>query len=130
MMIVKANEESEAGVLPDAQVLETMAKYNDELIKAGVLLEATGLQASSKGWRVQFSGKKRTVLDGPFPETKELIAGYWIIQVRSKEEALEWSKRIPFEESEVEVRQVFDDTDFDPAMHDRLRTQREAMTSA
>ncbi|MDF3293888.1 YciI family protein [Streptomyces silvisoli] len=106
MMIVKASEDSEAGVLPSKELIAAMGKYNDELAKAGVLLAADGLQASSKGARVSFSGAKRTVTDGPFAETKELIAGFWIIQAKTLDEAVEWAGRVPFEEGEVEVRQV------------------------
>src|SRR6059036_2600152 len=95
MMIVKASKESEAGVMPTEELLSAMGKYNEELMKAGVLLDLAGLQPSSKGARIKFSGGKRTVVDGPFTETKELIAGYWIIQVKSREEALEWAKRVP-----------------------------------
>ena len=112
MMLVKATPESEAGALPGPEIIEAMGRYNDELAKAGVLLALDGLQASSKGARVQYSGEKRTVTDGPFTETKELVAGFWLIQVRSKEEAVEWAKRVPFEEGEVEVRQVFETSDF------------------
>jgi hypothetical protein len=112
MMIVKANQDSEAGVLPTEEQLAEMGKYNEELVKAGVMLAGEGLQASSKGARVRFSGAKRTVIDGPFAETKELIAGFWLIQARSKEEAIEWAKRVPFEEGEIEIRQVFELEDF------------------
>jgi hypothetical protein len=119
MVIVKANKESEAGELPSKELLTEMGKFNDELAKAGVLLAADGLQASSKGARVRFSGDKRTVIDGPFAETKELVAGYWVWQVKSKQEAIEWAKRIPFrpdrsdlERVEVEIRQVFEADDF------------------
>ena len=112
MMLVKASPETEAGVMPGPELLEAMGKYNEGLIKAGVMLAGDGLQASSKGARVQYSGDKRTVIDGPFTETKELVAGYWLIQVRSKEEAVEWAKRVPFEDGEVEVRQVFEESDF------------------
>jgi len=118
-MIVKANKESEAGVMPSEELLSAMAKYNEELMKAGVLVDLTGLQPSSKGFRVKFSGGKRTVMDGPFPETKELIAGFWIIQVKSREEALEWAQRIPAPheggEGEIEVRQFFELDDFAPS---------------
>jgi hypothetical protein len=120
MMIVKANKESEAGVMPSTEILIEMNRYNEELIKAGVMLAGEGLHPSSKGARVRFSGDKRTVIDGPFSETKELIAGYWIIQVRSKEEAIEWARRIPHppgsEDSEIELRQVFDTADFAPQL--------------
>jgi hypothetical protein len=112
MMLVKANKDSEAGVLPDQKILAEMGKYNDELVKAGVMLAGEGLQASSKGARVTFSGGKPKVTDGPFTETKELIAGYWMIQVRSKEEAIEWAKRVPFQEGQIEIRQVFELSDF------------------
>ena len=115
MILIKADKDSEAGVLPDAQLLTEMAKYNEELVKAGVMPAGEGLHPSPKGARVRFSGTKRTVIDGPFPETKELIAGFWLIQVKSKEEAIEWVKRIPNPtggESEVEIRQVFEAEDF------------------
>src|SRR5262249_5114714 len=115
MMFVKANKDSEAGAMPDEQMLDAMARYNEELNKAGVLLELSGLQPSSKGALVRFSGSKRTVIDGPFTEAKELIAGYWLIQVKSKEEAIEWAKRIPFDNDEVEIRQVFELDDFAPS---------------
>src|SRR5881397_2067045 len=116
MVLVKANKDSEAGVLPDEKALTAMGKFNEELEKAGVLLAAEGLQASSKGARVKFSGAKRTVIDGPFAETKELIAGFWLWEVKSKEEAIEWLKRAPFEDGfEVEIRQVFEVDDFGPA---------------
>src|SRR6186997_1309588 len=107
MVIVKATRDSEAGVLPDEKLLADMGKYNEELVKAGVMLAGEGLHPSSKGARVRFSGDKRTVIDGPFAETKELVAGYWLWQVKSKEEAIEWLKRAPFQEGEVEIRQVF-----------------------
>jgi hypothetical protein len=127
MMIVKANKDSEAGVLPTEKQLAEMAKYNEGLVKAGVLLAGEGLQASSKGARVRFSGAKRTVIDGPFTETKELIAGFWLIQANSKDEAIEWAKRVPFEDGEIEVRQVFELEDFGPSEavehHARLREQ-------
>jgi hypothetical protein len=116
MMIVKASKESEAGIMPSEQLLSAMGKYNEELMKAGVLLDLAGLQSSSKGFRIKFSGGKRTVIDGPFAETKELIAGYWIIQVKSREEAMEWAKRIPAphegQEGEIEIRQFFELDDF------------------
>lgn len=126
MVLVKANKESEAGVLPDQKILAAMGKYNDELVKAGVMLAAEGLHASSKGARVRFDGDKRTVIDGPFAETKELIAGFWLWQVRSKEEAIEWLKRAPFGGgTEVEIRQVFEAEDFGPALTPELREQEE-----
>ncbi|MCU1242410.1 MAG: YciI family protein [Candidatus Acidoferrum typicum] len=115
MAIVKANKDSEAGVLPSKELLAAMGKFSEEMVKAGVLLAAEGLQASSKGARVKFSGTKRTVVDGPFAESKELIGGFWLLQVKSKEEAIEWIKRspAPFEgESEIEIRQVFEASDF------------------
>ena len=115
MVIVKASKESEAGALPDKELLTKMGKYNEQLVKAGVMLAGDGLQASSKGKRVRFSGEKRTVIDGPFTEAKELIAGYWIWQVRSMDEAVEWLKRCPnphHGETEVEIRPVFEAADF------------------
>jgi hypothetical protein len=113
MVIVKATKESEAGVLPDAELLTEMGKYNEQLVKAGVMLAGDGLQSSSKGKRVKFSGEKRTVIDGPFAEAKELIAGYWMWQVRSMDEAVEWLKRAPFDGgTEVEIRPVFEAADF------------------
>ncbi len=118
MVIVKATKDSEAGVLPSEELLAAMGKYNEELLKAGVLLAGEGLQPSSKGARVKFSGNKRTVTDGPFAETKELIAGFWLWQVKSKEEAIEWVKRCPNPhpgtETEIEIRQVFELEDFGP----------------
>src|SRR5215467_9254677 len=128
MVIVKASKESEAGILPDEKILTAMGKYNDELVKAGVLLAAEGLQASSKGARVKFSGKERLVTDGPFPETKELIAGFWLWKVNSKEEAIEWLKRAPFDGgTEIEIRQVFEPEDFGPARTPGLREQEERL---
>ena len=112
MVIVKANKDSEAGVLPDQKILAEMGKFNEELVKAGVMLAGEGLQPSSKGARVRFQGNKRTVIDGPFAETKELVAGFWLWQVKSKQEAIEWLKRAPFEDTEVEIRQVFETADF------------------
>ena len=113
MVIVKASKESEAGVMPGEKILTAMAKYNGELNKAGILLAGEGLHPSSKGARVRFSGNKRTVTDGPFAETKELVAGFWLWKVKSKEEAIEWLKRAPFdEETEVEIRQVFEAEEF------------------
>jgi hypothetical protein len=112
MVIVKASKESEADVLPDEKLLAEMGKYNEELVKAGVMLAGEGLQSSSKGARVRFDGSKRTVIDGPFSETKELVAGFWLWQVKSKQEAIEWLKRAPFQEGEVELRQVFESEDF------------------
>jgi hypothetical protein len=113
MVLVKATKESEAGALPDEKILAAMGKYNEELVKAGVMLAGDGLQPTSKGARVRFNGNKRTVIDGPFSETKELIAGYWIWQCKSKEEAIEWLKRAPFDDgTEVEIRQVYELSDF------------------
>src|SRR5213075_897397 len=114
MVMVKASRDSEAGKMPSRELLEAMGKYNEELAKAGILLAGEGLHPSSKGARVRFSGNKRTVVDGPFTETKELVAGYWLWQVKSKEEAIEWLKRAPFQEGEVEIRQVFEMADFAP----------------
>jgi hypothetical protein len=128
MVMVKASEESEAGVMPSEELLSEMGRFNEELIKAGVMLAGDGLQASSKGARVHFSGDKRTVIDGPFAETKELIAGYWIWQVRSKEEAIEWAKRMPNPtgaEGEVEIRQIFELEDFGDAVPPEVRAQEE-----
>ena len=133
MVIVKANKESEAGVLPDEKLLTEMGKYNEELVKAGVMLAGEGLHSSSKGVRVRFNGDKRSVINGPFAETKELVAGFWLWQVKSKEKAIEWLKRAPFQEGEVELRQVFETEEFaasDPTgalreQEERLRAQVE-----
>ena len=127
MMIVKASKESEAGVMPEEKLLAEMTRYNEELAQAGVLVDLAGLQASSKGARVKFSGGKRTVIDGPFTEVKELIAGYWIIQVKSKQEAIDWARRAPApmgegKDAEIEIRQVFELEDFgDSEAIDRAR---------
>jgi hypothetical protein len=121
MIIVKANTDSEKGVLPDEKDLTEMGKFNEELVKAGVMLAGEGLQASSKGARVKFDGTKRTVIDGPFAESKELVAGFWIWQVKSKAEAIEWLKRAPFKEGEVEIRQVFENEDFGDALTPEVR---------
>ncbi len=123
MVIVKANKDSEAGVMPSEKMLTDMGKFNEELVKAGVMLAGEGLHASSKGARVKFSGGKTTVVDGPFAETKELVAGYWMWQVKSKEEAIEWLKRAPFEDTEVEIRQVFEAEDFGAELTPELREQ-------
>jgi len=124
MVIVKANADSEAGVLPDEKVLTEMGRFNEQLVQAGVMLAGEGLQASSKGARVRFSGGKQTVIDGPFAETKELIAGFWLLEVRSKQEAIEWVKRAPFGEGEeIEIRQVFEAEDFGPALTPELQEQ-------
>src|SRR3979411_268064 len=123
MIMVKATKDSEAGVMPDEKLLTDMGKFNEELVKAGVMLAGEGLHPSSKGARVRFSGAKRSVIDGPFAETKELVAGFWIWQVRSKEEAIEWLKRAPFEDTEVEIRQVFEAEDFGDEFTPELREQ-------
>jgi hypothetical protein len=130
MVIIKANKESEAGVLPSEQLLTEMGKFNEELVKAGVILAGEGLHASSKGKRVRFSGGKRTVIDGPFAETKELIAGFWLWQVKSMDEAIEWVKRCPNPmnmDTEIEIRQVFEADDFGPALTPELREQEERL---
>jgi hypothetical protein len=127
MVLVKADKDSEAGVLPSKELLTEMGKFNEELVKAGVMLAGEGLQASSKGARVRFSGKQRTVIDGPFAETKELVAGFWLWQVRSKEEAIDWLKRAPFREGEVELRQVFEAEDFGAEFTPELREQEERL---
>src|SRR5205809_4322943 len=123
MVIVKANKDSEAGILPSTDILTSMGKFNEELVKAGVLLAAEGLHPSSKGKRITFTGAKLTITDGPFAETKELIAGFWLWQVRSMEEAVEWLKRAPFQEGEVEIRQVFEAEDFGAEFTPELRQQ-------
>jgi hypothetical protein len=128
MVIVKANKDTEAGVMPSEQLLAEMGKYNEELVKAGVMLAGEGLHPSSKGARVKFDGTKRTVVDGPFAETKELIAGYWLIQTKSLAEAIEWVKRVPNptgEKSEIEIRQVFEAEDFGAEFTPELREQEE-----
>jgi hypothetical protein len=127
MVMVKANEDSEAGVLPDEKLLAEMGAYNEELVKAGVLLAGEGLRPSSEGARVRFADGKRTVVDGPFRETKELIAGFWLWQVTSKQEAIEWLKRAPFAETEVEIRQVFEADDFGPALTPEVREAESRM---
>jgi hypothetical protein len=130
MILVMADKNTEAGVLPSRELLTAMGKYNEELARAGVLLAGEGLHPSSKGARVKFSGGKRTVTDGPFTEAKELIAGFWLIQVKSKDEAIEWVKRIPMPpdtETEIEVRQVFEASDFGPAMTPELREAEERL---
>ncbi|HSP13383.1 MAG TPA: YciI family protein [Thermoanaerobaculia bacterium] len=123
MVIVKANKDSEAGVMPSEEILAEMGKFNEQLVKAGVMLAGEGLHPSSKGVRIRFEGKKKTVVDGPFAETKELIAGFWLIQVKSKQEAIEWMKRSPFQEGEIEIRQVFEDADFGAEFTPELREQ-------
>jgi hypothetical protein len=130
MLIVRSDQSTEAGVLPSEELLAEMGKYNEELVKAGVLLAAEGLQPSSKGARVRFSGAKRTVIDGPFSETKELIAGFWLIEAKSKEEAIEWVKRCPNPldgESEIEIRQVFEAADFGAAFTPELQEAEERL---
>jgi hypothetical protein len=128
MVIVKANKDSEAGVLPGQEILAAMGKYNEQLVKAGVMLAAEGLHPSAKGKRVKLSGGKHTVTDGPFTETKELIAGFWLWQVRSMEEAVEWLKRSPFDGgTEIEVRQVFEADDFGAEFTPELREQEERL---
>ena len=128
MILVKASKESEAGVLPDEKLLTEMTKFNEELVRAGVMLAGEGLHPSSKGVRVRFDGSKPSVTDGPFSETKELVAGYWLWQVRSKEEAIEWLKRAPFKQGEVvEIRQVFEAADFGPAFTPELQEKEKRM---
>jgi len=131
MVIVKASKDSEAGVLPtekNKKMLTEMGNYNEQLVKAGVLLAAEGLQPTSKGSRVKFTGTKRTVTDGPFTETKELVASFWLIQVKSKEEAIEWIKRVPFKDGEeVEIRQVYEADDFGEALTPEVRQQEERL---
>src|SRR5438045_5659966 len=136
LVLLKADKDSEAGVTPDEKILSTMGKSNEELVKAGVMLAGEGLQPSSKGARVRFEGNKKTVIDGPFAETKELVAGFWLWQVKSKAEAIEWLKRAPFQEGEVEIRQIFETADFaesDPTgeirkQEDQIRKKIESQT--
>ncbi len=127
MVIVKADKDSEAGVLPNQKMLTEMGKFNEELVKAGVMLAGEGLQASSKGARVKFSGGKQTVIEGPFAETKELVAGYWMWQCKSLDEAIAWLKRAPFEDTEIEIRQVFEAADFGDEFTPELREQEERL---
>jgi hypothetical protein len=128
MVLVKANEDSEAGVMPSEQQLAEMGKFNEELVKAGVMLAGEGLHPSSKGVRVKFSGRQRTVIDGPFAETKELVAGFWLWQVKSMEEAVEWLKRAPFDGgTEIELRPVFEAEDFGAELTPELRAQEERL---
>jgi hypothetical protein len=130
MVMIKANKDTEAGVMPSEQLLTQMGKYNEELVKAGIMLAGEGLHPSSKGIRVKFSGNKRTVTDGPFPETKELIAGFWIWQVKSKQEAIDWIKRCPNptgEEAVIEIRQIFEAEDFGAEFTPELREQEERL---
>ncbi|MDP3911205.1 MAG: YciI family protein [Gemmatimonadales bacterium] len=123
MVMVKGDKNSEAGKLPTHEELAEMGTFNDQLVKAGIMLAGEGLQATSKGMKVRYDGTKRTVIDGPFTEAKEVVAGFWIWQVRSRDEALEWAKRIPFREGEVEIRQVFEDDDFGAEFTPELRAQ-------
>jgi hypothetical protein len=125
MVLVKASRESEAGVMPSEMMLTQMGKFNEELAKSGVMLAGDGLHPTSKGARVRFSGGKKTVTDGPFTETKELVAGFWIWQVKSKQEAIDWLKRAPFEDTEVEIRQIFEAEDFGVEFTPELREQEE-----
>ena len=125
MVIVKATKNSEAGVMPSEQMLADMGNYNEELVKAGVMLAGEGLHPTSKGVRVRFAGGKRTVIDGPFTETKELVAGFWLIQAKSREEAVEWVKRCPMQDAEIEIRQVFESEDFGAEFTPELREQEE-----
>ena len=130
IILVKATKDSEAGVMPSEKLLTDMGKYNEELVKAGIMLAGEGLHPSSKGARVKFSGTSRTVIDGPFAETKELVAGFWIWNVKSREEAIEWVKRCPnpmMEDSEIEIRQVFEAEDFGAAFTPELREQEERL---
>jgi len=127
MILIKATKDSEAGVMPSEQLLTEMGKFNEELVKAGVMLAGEGLHPSSKGARVRFSAGKRTVIDGPFAETKELLAGFWLWQVNSREEAIEWLKRAPFDETEVEIRQVFEAEDFGAEFTPESREREERL---
>jgi hypothetical protein len=127
MVIVKATKDSEAGVMPSTELLTSMGQYNEQLSNAGVLLAGEGLHPTSKGVRVRFAGKERTVIDGPFAESKELIAGFWLLQVRSRDEVIEWVKRAPFEDDEVEIRQVFESEDFGAELTPELRAQEERL---
>jgi hypothetical protein len=132
MVMVKANEESEAGVMPSTEILSAMGKYNEELVKAGIMLDGEGLHPSSNGVRIQFAGDQRSVVDGPFTETKELIAGYWVWQVRDMDEAIEWAKRCPNptgSESTLEIRPVFEADDFGDNLTPELREQEERIRS-
>ncbi|HEX5030101.1 MAG TPA: YciI family protein [Candidatus Eisenbacteria bacterium] len=125
MVLVKADRQSEAGVMPSRELLEAMGRFNEQLVQAGVMLAGEGLQPSSKGARVRFSGGKKSVIDGPFAETKELVAGFWIWKVNSRDEAIEWLKRAPFEETEVEIRQVFEVEDFGGELTPEMREREE-----
>jgi len=130
MVMVKATKDSEAGVLPSEAMLSAMGKYNEELVKAGIMLAGEGLQTSSKGARVRSSGDKRTVVDGPFSETKELVAGFWLIQAKSMDEAIQWMKRAPFQEGEIEIRRVFEADEFGDELAPEYREQEERMRAA
>ncbi len=130
LVMVKGNTDYEAGAMPSEQELREMGKFNDELVKAGVMLAGEGLQPSSKGARISYSGGKRTVRDGPFTEAKEVVAGFWIWQVKSRAEALEWAKRIPFKDGEVEIRQIFESEDFGAEFTPELRQQEERQRAA
>ena len=125
MLMVKADQDTEAGVMPSEQMLADMGNYNEELVKAGVMLAGEGLHPTSKGVRVRFAGGKRTVIDGPFTETKELVAGFWLIKAKSREEAVEWVKRCPMQDAEIEIRQVFESEDFGAEFTPELREQEE-----
>ncbi|HEY3569584.1 MAG TPA: YciI family protein [Thermoanaerobaculia bacterium] len=127
MILVKADKNSEAGIMPGEEVFAAMGKFNEELVNAGVMLAGEGLHPSSKGARVKFSGGKPTVVDGPFAETKELVAGYWIWQVGSKDEAIAWLERSPFQDAEIEVRQIFEAEDFGAHLTPELREQEERL---
>ena len=127
MVLVKANKDTEAGVLPDEKMLTDMGKFNEELVKAGVMLAGEGLHPTSKGARVRFSGGQRTVIAGRFAETEELVAGFWLWQVKSKEEAIEWLRRAPFHDTEVEIRQIFEADDFGPALTPELREREDRL---
>ena len=127
MVLVKANKDSEAGVLPTKDQLAEMGAFNEEMIKAGVMLDGDGLQASSKGARIRYAGDKQTITDGPFAETKELVAGFWMIQTKSLAEAIEWMKRAPFREAEIEIRQVFEASDFGPEFTGELSASEQAL---
>jgi len=127
MVMVKATKNSEAGILPKAEMFAAMGAFNEQLVKAGIMLDGDGLHPSSKGTRIRFSGKERTAIDGPFAETKELVAGYWVWKVKSKEEALEWAKRIPFDDGVVELRPFFEAEDFGAELTPELRAQEERL---
>ena len=129
IVFVKANEEIEGGAMPDEKALAEMTKYNEELAKAGVMLAGEGLHPTSNGARIQYDGSKRTVVDGPFAEAKELVAGYWLIQVKSREDAIEWLKKAPFQEGEVEIRQVFEPDEFGEAFTPELREREAALVT-